>query len=196
METLAGTRLAAGLLFTASAAAVPERHSRHRYCLGHIMWAFDHEAPQTVQASAGAAPCGVLQAAHAAHAAEQPGQLPASRSWQPLDVTASPPSAAPGVPIGVVSSSNRDTLCAGPVFNDRGVIMQGGGTLVWADGRRAQLDCGFFRNLVQDVAVRPCTVIWRALMRGCMWPAHAWPSTGWAPQAAALWQLAGRSLAA
>ena len=33
------------------------------------------------------------------------------------------------------------------------MVMHGGGTLVWADGRRAQLDCGFLRNLVQTVQV-------------------------------------------
>ena len=42
---------------------------------------------------------------------------------------------------------------AGPNFNERGVVMHGGGTLVWKDGRRAQLDCGFMRNLVQTVQV-------------------------------------------
>ena len=44
-------------------------------------------------------------------------------------------------------------LRTGPQFNERGVVMAGGGTLVWKDGRRAQLDCGFMRNLVQHVQV-------------------------------------------
>ena len=65
----------------------------------------------------------------------------------------------PGLSCGVAlfRQASKGIWHAGPQFNERGVVMHGGGTLVWADGRRAQLDCGFLRNLVQTVQVNPAT---------------------------------------
>ena len=44
---------------------------------------------------------------------------------------------------------------AGPIFNAEGVLMHGGATLVWDDGRRGSFDVSFRRCLTQYMQVAP-----------------------------------------
>ena len=46
-------------------------------------------------------------------------------------------------------------LCAaGPLYNNEGVLLHVGATIIWSDGRRANFQCGFDQALTQYLEVR------------------------------------------
>jgi len=44
-------------------------------------------------------------------------------------------------------------LSAGPLFNNEGVLLHVGATIIWSDGRRANFQCGFDQALTQYLEV-------------------------------------------
>ncbi len=43
--------------------------------------------------------------------------------------------------------------CAGPLYNNEGVLLHVGATIIWSDGRRANFQCGFDQALTQYLEV-------------------------------------------
>lgn len=46
---------------------------------------------------------------------------------------------------------------AGPLFNNEGVLLHIGATIIWSDGRRANFQCAFDQALTQYLEVVPLT---------------------------------------
>ena len=49
----------------------------------------------------------------------------------------------PGVPVSASQTYDILSYLAGPQMNKNGVVMHGGGTVLWKDGRRLVFNCGF-----------------------------------------------------
>lgn len=48
---------------------------------------------------------------------------------------------------------------AGPLYNNEGVLLHVGATIIWSDGRRANFQCGFDQALTQYLEVRKPTTL-------------------------------------
>ncbi len=48
---------------------------------------------------------------------------------------------------------NFQICCAGPLYNNEGVLLHIGATIIWSDGRRANFQCGFDQALTQYLEV-------------------------------------------
>ena len=65
------------------------------------------------------------------------------------------PSPAAVLGSATITAASQTFLCtAGPLYNNEGVLLHVGATIIWSDGRRANFQCGFDQALTQYLEVR------------------------------------------